>query len=156
MRENSVKRAWRDGKVTYGAWLSIPSAFSAEVMAHQGFDWLCIDMQHGVIDYQVAVTMLQAISTTETIPFVRQRGARLISTDFRAGDLLVFGMFTLHGSLDNHSPIGRVRLSCDVRYQPAADPNDDARYFGPDPNGSQGGGYGDMKGAKPLTEPWSS
>ncbi len=71
MRENTVKRAWREGKVTYGAWLSIPSAFSAEVMAHQGFDWLCIDMQHGVIDYGVAVTMLQAISTTQTIPFVR-------------------------------------------------------------------------------------
>jgi 4-hydroxy-2-oxoheptanedioate aldolase len=71
VRENTVKSAWREGKLTYGAWLSIPSAFSAEVMAHQGFDWLCIDMQHGVIDYQTAVTMLQAISTTETIPFVR-------------------------------------------------------------------------------------
>ncbi len=63
MRENSVKRAWGEGKVTYGAWLSVPSAFSAEVMAHQGFDWLCIDMQHGVIDYAVAVAMLQAISS---------------------------------------------------------------------------------------------
>ena len=71
MRENTAKRAWREGKVTYGAWLSIPSGFSAEVMAHQGFDWLCIDMQHGVIDYQIAVAMLQAISTTEMIPFVR-------------------------------------------------------------------------------------
>ncbi len=71
MRENTVKRAWREGKVTYGAWLSIPSAFSAEVMAHQNFDWLCIDMQHGLIDYQVAVSMLQAISTTQTTPFVR-------------------------------------------------------------------------------------
>ena len=71
MRENSAKRAWQKGEITYGAWLSIPSAFSAEVMAHQGFDWLCIDMQHGVIDYQVAVTMLQAISTTEMLPFVR-------------------------------------------------------------------------------------
>lgn len=57
--------------MTFGAWLSIPSSFSAEVMAHQGFDWLCIDMQHGVIDYQVAVTMLQAIGTTDTIPIVR-------------------------------------------------------------------------------------
>jgi 4-hydroxy-2-oxoheptanedioate aldolase len=71
MRENTVKRAWRDGKLTYGGWLSIPSAFSAEVMAHQGFDWICIDMQHGVMDYQTAVTMLQAISTTQTIPIVR-------------------------------------------------------------------------------------
>ena len=71
MRENTVKHAWREGKVTYGCWLSIPSSFSAEVMAHQGYDYVCIDMQHGVIDYQTAVTMLQAISTTPAMPFVR-------------------------------------------------------------------------------------
>lgn len=71
MRKNTAKEKWARGEVTYGAWLSVPSSFSAEVMAHQGFDWLCIDMQHGVVDYQVAVTMLQAISTTDTIPFVR-------------------------------------------------------------------------------------
>src|SRR3970282_339725 len=71
MRENTVKSKWAAGQVTHGAWLSVPSSFSAEGMAHQGFDWICIDMQHGVVDYQVAVTMLQAIGTTDTIPFVR-------------------------------------------------------------------------------------
>src|SRR5215216_4899514 len=71
MRENTVKSAWKAGKATVGAWLSIPSSYSAELMAHQGFDWLCIDMQHGVIDYRDAVAMLTAISTTETIPLVR-------------------------------------------------------------------------------------
>jgi 4-hydroxy-2-oxoheptanedioate aldolase len=71
VRENTVKQAWRDGKVAYGAWLSVPSSFSAEVMAHQGYDYVCVDMQHGVIDYQAAVTMLQAIGTTAAMPFVR-------------------------------------------------------------------------------------
>lgn len=71
MKTNTAKAMWREGKVTHGAWLSIPSPISAEAMAHQGFDWLCIDMQHGLIDYQVAVAMLQAINTTDTIPFVR-------------------------------------------------------------------------------------
>lgn len=71
MRANTTKAKWRRGEVTYGAWLSIPSSFSAEVVAHQGFDWVCIDMQHGVIDYQVAVTMLQAISLSDATPFVR-------------------------------------------------------------------------------------
>jgi 4-hydroxy-2-oxoheptanedioate aldolase len=71
MRENTAKAKWAAGQTTYGAWLSVPSSFSAEVMAHQGFDWVCIDMQHGVVDYQVALTMLQAIGTTQTIPFVR-------------------------------------------------------------------------------------
>jgi 4-hydroxy-2-oxoheptanedioate aldolase len=40
-------------------------------MAHQGFDSLVIDMQHGVVDYQQAVNMLTAISTTDTVPMVR-------------------------------------------------------------------------------------
>jgi len=62
---------WEAGQAALGGWLTVPSSFSAEVMAHAGFDWLCVDLQHGVIDYQAAVTMLQAISTTQTVPFVR-------------------------------------------------------------------------------------
>lgn len=71
MRENTVKSAWKAGKATVGAWLQFNSAYAAEVMAHQGFDWLCIDMQHGVVDYGDAVALMTAISTTDTIPFVR-------------------------------------------------------------------------------------
>jgi 4-hydroxy-2-oxoheptanedioate aldolase len=40
-------------------------------MAHQGFDSLTVDLQHGVVDYQTAVTMLQAVSTTPVIPLAR-------------------------------------------------------------------------------------
>ena len=89
----------------------------------------------------------------DPVAFADERGCRLLTADFEAGDVLVFDMFTMHGSLDNHSPAGRVRLSCDVRYQPAADPFD-PRYFGPDPGGTFGGGYGELNGAKPLDEPW--
>ncbi len=71
MRPNHVLRAWRAGGQTIGGWLSINSGFSAEIMAHQGFDWLCVDMQHGLIDYADAAAMLTAISTTATVPFVR-------------------------------------------------------------------------------------
>jgi 4-hydroxy-2-oxoheptanedioate aldolase len=71
VRENTVKSIWAKGGVVVNGWLSIPSSFSAEVMAHQGFDSLVVDMQHGVVDYQTAVTMLQAISTTPVIPLAR-------------------------------------------------------------------------------------
>ena len=71
MRENTLKSIWARGEAVVNGWLSIPSSFSAEVMAHQGFDSLTVDMQHGVVDYQVAVTMLQAISTTPAIPLAR-------------------------------------------------------------------------------------
>jgi 4-hydroxy-2-oxoheptanedioate aldolase len=71
VRENKLKSIWARGEAVVNGWLSIPSAFSAEVMAHQGFDSLTVDMQHGVIDYQVAVTMLQGISTTGAMPLAR-------------------------------------------------------------------------------------
>lgn len=71
MRPNHVLRAWRNGGQTVGAWLNIDSAFSTEILAHAGFDWLCVDMQHGAADYKDCFHMLQAISTTSTIPFVR-------------------------------------------------------------------------------------
>ena len=71
MRMNRVKKLWREGKPTVGGWLSIPNGFAAEVMAHTGLDWLCVDMQHGCIDYSDAVPMLTAISTTNVTPIVR-------------------------------------------------------------------------------------
>jgi 4-hydroxy-2-oxoheptanedioate aldolase len=71
MRINRVKRLWAEGKAALGGFLSIPSGFSAEVMAHTGLDWICIDMQHGCIDYSDAVGMLTAISTSDATPFVR-------------------------------------------------------------------------------------
>ena len=40
-------------------------------MAHQGWDSLTIDLQHGVVDYGTMIPMLQAISTTATVPVVR-------------------------------------------------------------------------------------
>ena len=64
---------------------------------------------------------------------IQQRfGARWLSTDFEAGDLLCFGMGTVHAALDNHSPVGRCRLSSDSRYQLASEPLDE-RWNGPDP-----------------------
>ena len=71
MRPNTLRSLWARGETVVNGWLSIPSAFSAEVVAHQGFDSLTVDMQHGVIDYQTAVTMLQAIATTSVIPLAR-------------------------------------------------------------------------------------
>ena len=71
MRENSLRSIWKSGKSAVNGWLAIPNSFSAETMAHQGWDSLTIDMQHGVVDYSSLIPMLQAISTTSTVPMVR-------------------------------------------------------------------------------------
>ena len=71
MRENRLRTLWQADRAVINGWLAIPNGFSAEVMAHQGWDSLTIDLQHGVVDYPAMVTMLQAISSTGTVPVVR-------------------------------------------------------------------------------------
>jgi 4-hydroxy-2-oxoheptanedioate aldolase len=71
MRENRLRTMWQKDQAAVNGWLAIGNSFSAETMAHQGWDTLTIDLQHGVIDYQAMVPMLQAISTTPTVPIVR-------------------------------------------------------------------------------------
>ncbi|HUQ71253.1 MAG TPA: phytanoyl-CoA dioxygenase family protein [Planctomycetaceae bacterium] len=93
-------------------------------------------------------------ATENMVEFVRSRRTRLLTAYFQPGDVILFGGFTMHGSLDNRSEIGRVRLSVDVRYQPASEPAVDPRFFGPNPVGAKGGGYGEQKAAQPLGTPW--
>ena len=74
MRENRLRRIWSEGQTATGLLLLTPSAYSAEVLAHQGWDFLFVDMQHGAIDERAATDMLTAISTTDTTPLVRLPG----------------------------------------------------------------------------------
>jgi len=71
MRENSALNAWRNNKQTIGCWLSVANAYTAEAIANLDFDWVCVDLQHGMIDYTDLRSMLPAISTTNTTPLVR-------------------------------------------------------------------------------------
>lgn len=71
MRANRLRQIWQSGGAVVNGWLAIGNSFSAETMAHQGWDSLTIDLQHGMIDYQSMVPMLQALSTTDTVPVVR-------------------------------------------------------------------------------------
>ena len=62
----------------------------------------------------------------------KKYGGRWLSTEFQAGDILIFSMYTIHGSLDNHSRA--IRLSSDSRYQLASEPVDE-RWIGSHPIG---------------------
>jgi len=52
-------------------WLHIPSPYAAELMAHAGYDSLTVDLQHGAPDLKDTLAMMQAISTTQTVPLAR-------------------------------------------------------------------------------------
>lgn len=71
MRPNRLKDIWKSGRAASNFWLSLPTALGAEIAAHQGWDSLIVDMQHGQIDYDAMCAMLTAISTTDAVPLVR-------------------------------------------------------------------------------------
>ncbi len=57
-------------------------------------------------------------------------GGRWLTEDFHMGDVLIFGMGTVHAGLDNR--VDRLRLSSDSRYQLASEPADE-RWIGENP-----------------------
>lgn len=61
-------------------------------------------------------------------------GGRWLTADMRAGDILTFGLYTMHGSTTNTT--NQYRLSCDVRFQPASEPMDE-RWSGTRPGGHE-------------------
>lgn len=67
----TLREIWDRGGPSIGGWCSLPSAFSAELMARSGYDWVCIDTQHGLIGYDQMATMLQAVAIAGTPAFVR-------------------------------------------------------------------------------------
>ena len=70
--------------------------------------------------------------STNPITLRNKLGGRWLTTDFKAGDVLIFSMYLVHGALDNHSRRGRCRLTSDTRYQLASEPMD-PRWNGAEP-----------------------
>lgn len=66
-----LRHLWDQGQPTLNAWLSIGNAFTAEIMAAQGFDSITVDMQHGALDYTDLLPMLQAMRASGTTLLAR-------------------------------------------------------------------------------------
>lgn len=71
MTAPSLRSRWQSGEVTFGAWCSMTSPLAAEALSRSGFDWVCIDMQHGIADYTQACEMIRAIDLGGAAPIVR-------------------------------------------------------------------------------------
>jgi 4-hydroxy-2-oxoheptanedioate aldolase len=66
-----LRQIWDSGGTTLGVWLSVPSTVTAEAAARAGFDYVCIDTQHGAVEYSDVVSMIQAIELGGGRPIVR-------------------------------------------------------------------------------------
>jgi 4-hydroxy-2-oxoheptanedioate aldolase len=72
IQKNRFKAALKAGKAQIGLWGSIPSNYTAEVVAGAGFDWFLIDTEHTPTDIETVLGQVQAVAAYPgTEPVVR-------------------------------------------------------------------------------------
>src|SRR5881396_4117157 len=71
MRANPVKRALRAGEASVGTWLSLGSITASRFMAHTGFAWLTVDIEHSLVDWETATHMFATIADAGCIALAR-------------------------------------------------------------------------------------
>jgi 4-hydroxy-2-oxoheptanedioate aldolase len=54
-----------------GIWCSLPTTYSVEILARCGFDWLCVDLQHGFMTMSDLLGVMQTAAITDTPVLVR-------------------------------------------------------------------------------------
>ena len=59
------------GEPVFGLWAGIANSFTAELGARAGYDYVCVDLQHGASTEATLVSMFQAIQAGGSVPMVR-------------------------------------------------------------------------------------
>jgi 4-hydroxy-2-oxoheptanedioate aldolase len=73
-----LRRRILEGETLYGSFLQLGSAVAAEILAHAGFDWVIIDLEHGAGTEADVMASLLAVTSTPTTALVRpQSGERV-------------------------------------------------------------------------------
>src|SRR5262245_8382179 len=71
MRANSVKRALKAGEPSVGAWLSLGSITASRFMARAGFNWLTVDIEHSLVDWETATHMFASVADAGCVALAR-------------------------------------------------------------------------------------
>ncbi len=69
--KNHFKHAIAAGRQQVGLWCALPSAFTAEIVAPAGFDWLLFDTEHTPSSVTTVMSQLQAAAPYAVSPAVR-------------------------------------------------------------------------------------
>src|SRR5215207_6696594 len=68
---NRIKRAWSADRPAFGLWCAIPDPLVVELASALELDYVCLDQQHGLIDYAAMVGMIRAAGAAGCSPIVR-------------------------------------------------------------------------------------
>ena len=66
-----LREMWKRDEPAFGVWAAMPCAFGAELVAIPGMAYVCVDQQHGVLDYSDLVAMTRAIEGRGVVPITR-------------------------------------------------------------------------------------
>ena len=66
-----IRNKLKEGRVSLGSWMQIPSTDVAEVMGYAGYDWVAVDLEHGSIGTQQLPDIFRALELGGTLPLVR-------------------------------------------------------------------------------------
>ena len=69
--KNKLRKALLERKVTLGAWVQIGHPACAEIFARAGFDWVCVDLEHGAIDLETMTDIFRALAGFDCVPVAR-------------------------------------------------------------------------------------
>jgi 4-hydroxy-2-oxoheptanedioate aldolase len=68
---NDLRAKWDEGHAAFGMWAGIDSSLTAELAADVGYDYVCVDLQHGMSDERTMVAMFQSIAGAGSTPLAR-------------------------------------------------------------------------------------
>jgi 4-hydroxy-2-oxoheptanedioate aldolase len=71
MATNPIREIWSGNRPAFGLWSVMPGTIGAEILAKAGADYVCVDQQHGVIDYGSMAPMFQVIRAGGAAPITR-------------------------------------------------------------------------------------
>lgn len=66
-----LRAKWEAGEAAFGMWAGIPTAFTAELGSVAGYDYVCADLQHGLVDEATMIGMFQATARAGAAPLAR-------------------------------------------------------------------------------------
>jgi 4-hydroxy-2-oxoheptanedioate aldolase len=66
-----LRAKWEADEAAFGLWAGIPSSLTAEFAARAGYDYVCVDLQHGLGTEATMVSMFQAAQAGGAVPLAR-------------------------------------------------------------------------------------
>lgn len=66
-----LREAWAQGRTAFGAWVMLTGPAAIEMIAMADFDYVCVDLQHGLLDYSDMRDSLLTLNGHEVSPIVR-------------------------------------------------------------------------------------